>query len=73
MEKIGILTSGGDSPGMNAGLRAVVRKGINMGLKVKGIRHGFAGLIKGDVISLGMKDVSGIMDRGGTVLQSSKV
>ncbi len=72
MEKIGVLTSGGDSPGMNAGLRAVVRKGINMGLKVKGIRHGFAGLIKGDAINLGMKDVSGIMDRGGTVLQSRR-
>ncbi len=72
MEKIGVLTSGGDSPGMNAALRSVVRKGISMDLKVKGIRHGFAGLIKGDVISLEMKDVSGIMDRGGTVLQSRR-
>lgn len=72
MEKIGVLTSGGDSPGMNACLRAVVRKGIDLGLEIKGIRHGFDGLIEDDMIDLGTNDVSGIMDRGGTILQSKR-
>lgn len=72
MEKAGVLTSGGDSPGMNACLRSVVRVGTNLGLEVTGIRHGFSGLIENDMEILKMLDVDGIMDRGGTILQSRR-
>ena len=70
LRRIGVLTSGGDAPGMNAALRAVVRRGIDLGLEVVGIRRGFAGLIDDELIPLGVSDVGGIMDRGGTILQS---
>jgi 6-phosphofructokinase 1 len=70
LKRIGVLTSGGDAPGMNAAIRAVVRQGIDLGLGVVGIRRGFAGLIEDELVPLGVSDVSGIMDRGGTILQS---
>jgi len=68
MKKIGVLTSGGDSPGMNACIRAVVRRAIYRGLKVIGIRRGFSGLIEGDTEELCSRSVSGIIHQGGTML-----
>ena len=72
MRRIAVLTSGGDAPGMNAAIRAVVRTGLANGLEVFGIKHGFAGLISGDFISLGARDVGGIIQRGGTMLGSAR-
>ncbi len=72
MRRIGVLTSGGDAPGMNAAIRAVVRTGIDHGWEVVGIRHGFGGLITGSVVPLGARDVSGIMQHGGTMLGSAR-
>lgn len=69
---IGVLTSGGDSPGMNASVRAVVRAGIERGSKVIGIRRGFAGMIDGDFQELGLSSVGGIIQRGGTILMSAR-
>jgi len=70
--RIGILSSGGDAPGMNAVIRAVVRCAEEEGHEVVGIRRGFRGLIEGDFIPLKSRDVGGIMDRGGTILLSSR-
>ncbi len=73
--KIGILTSGGDAPGMNAAVRAVTRAALARGIAVMGIYQGYAGLINGteeDIRPLGMRDVSGIINRGGTVLYSAR-
>ena len=72
MTRIGVLTSGGDAPGMNAAVRAVVRTGLNNGWEVLGIRHGYAGLIGGDFVPLGPRDVGGIIQLGGTMLGSSR-
>lgn len=72
MRRIGVLTSGGDSPGMNANLRAVVRRGIERGLEVAGIMRGYQGLIDGQLCPLGARDVSGIIDRGGTFLHTAR-
>jgi 6-phosphofructokinase 1 len=72
MKCIAVLTSGGDAPGMNAAVRAVVRAGVARGLEVLGIRHGFQGLIRGDFIALRPRDVGGIVERGGTVLGTSR-
>lgn len=72
MKKIGVLTSGGDAPGMNAAIRSVVRKGLTEGIEVYGIRDGFAGLVAGEIRSLGRRDVSGIIQRGGTILYSAR-
>jgi 6-phosphofructokinase 1 len=72
MRRIGVLTSGGDAPGMNAAVRAVVRTGLNDGWEVLGIRHGFAGLIAGDFVRLGARDVGGIIQLGGTILGSGR-
>lgn len=71
---IGVLTSGGDAPGMNAALRAVVRSALRKGHKVYGIRRGFSGLIEGgdSIQALEWGDVSGIMQRGGTILGSAR-
>ena len=69
---IGVLTSGGDAPGMNAAIRAVVRSGIYNGLKVMGVHRGYAGLINNEVRSMEAKDVSDIISRGGTVLQTAR-
>ena len=72
MKRVAVLTSGGDAPGMNAVIRAVVRTGIDRGLEVLGVRRGFAGLIQGDFLPLGARDVGGIMQRGGTILGSAR-
>lgn len=70
--KIGVLTSGGDAPGMNAAIRAVVRTGISLGMDVYGIKRGFEGLIEEDLQKLDVSDVSDIMHRGGTVLRTAR-
>ena len=72
MNTIGVLTSGGDAPGMNAAVRAVVRTAIANGMKVKGIRRGYNGLIEGDIIDLDVRSVSDIIHRGGTVLYTAR-
>ncbi len=72
MKRIAVLTSGGDAPGMNAAIRAVVRTGIDRGWEVFGIRHGYAGLIAGDMVELGLRDVGGIIQSGGTMLGSAR-
>lgn len=72
MKTIGVLTSGGDAPGMNAAIRAVVRTGCAQGWTVFGVRHGYTGLIAGDLVSLGVRDVGGIIQRGGTILGSAR-
>lgn len=72
MKTIAVLTSGGDAPGMNAAIRAVVRAGISMGLKVKGVRRGYAGLIEGDIIDMDARSVSDIIQRGGTMLYTAR-
>ena len=72
MKRIAVLTSGGDAPGMNAAIRAVVRAGIAMGMEVMGIRRGYAGLIDGDIIPLDARSVSDIIHRGGTMLYTAR-
>jgi len=72
MKRIAVLTSGGDAPGMNAAIRAVVRTGIEKGWQVFGIHHGYVGLIAGDMAPLGARDVGGIIQQGGTVLGSAR-
>ena len=69
---IGVLTSGGDAPGMNAAIRAVVRRALAKGLKVRGIRRGYHGLLKEEIIDMSACDVSDIIERGGTVLQTAR-
>ncbi|MBP3309124.1 MAG: 6-phosphofructokinase [Clostridia bacterium] len=70
--KIGVLTSGGDAPGMNAAIRAVVRAAISSGVEVMGIFKGYSGLIKGDIKPLAIRDVSNIINKGGTFLYSDR-
>lgn len=70
--KIGVLTSGGDSPGMNAAIRAVVRTGIYNGMEVFGIIRGFAGMIDGDIHKMESKSVANIIQRGGTILKTAR-
>lgn len=72
VRRIGVLTSGGDAPGMNAAIRSVVRTGIDKGWEVFGVRHGFAGLIADTLVPLGRRDVSGIIQQGGTLLGSAR-
>lgn len=72
MKKIGVLTSGGDAPGMNAVIRAVVRAGIAKGMEVVGIRRGYNGLINGDIVPLEARSVSDIIQRGGTMLYTAR-
>ena len=69
---IGVLTSGGDAPGMNAAIRAVVRTGISNGLNVKGIRRGFAGLLEEDIFDMNNLTVSDIIQTGGTILYTAR-
>lgn len=69
---IGVLTSGGDAPGMNAAIRAVVREAIAKGRKVKGIQRGYAGLLQEEIVDMQAKDVSDIIQRGGTILQTAR-
>lgn len=72
MQKIGLLTSGGDAPGMNAAIRAVVRTAIYHDLKVVGIRRGYTGLVHGDFTDMDLGSVADIIHRGGTILQTSR-
>ncbi len=70
--KIGVLTSGGDAPGMNAAVRAVVRAALSKGIEVMGIYRGYSGLIDGDIKPLALRDVSNIINKGGTFLYSDR-
>src|SRR5678815_2282735 len=72
IKKIGVLTSGGDAPGMNAAIRAVVRTGIYYGLDVYGIIRGYSGMVEGDIIRMHGKSVANIIQRGGTILKTSR-
>lgn len=72
IKTIGVLTSGGDAPGMNAAVRAVVRSGLARGLTVKGIRRGYNGLINGDLLDMDLRSVSDIIHRGGTILYTAR-
>ncbi len=72
MKTIGVLTSGGDAPGMNAAVRAVVRTACSLGMNVKGVNRGYNGLIEGDVTDLTARDVSDIINRGGTFLYTAR-
>lgn len=73
MEKIAILTSGGDAPGMNGAIRALVRVGIQHGFEMYGVYEGYCGLVAGKIKKLGYSDVSEILARGGTILESSRL
>ena len=72
MKRIAVMTSGGDAPGMNAAVRAVVRAGLDKGVEVYGIRQAYQGLLAGDMALLSSREVSGILQRGGTVLQTAR-
>lgn len=72
IKTIGVLTSGGDAPGMNAAIRAVVRQALTKGLKVKGIKRGYAGLLQEEIIDMQAIDVADIIQRGGTILQTAR-
>lgn len=72
MKTIGVLTSGGDAPGMNAAVRAVVRMGIDKGMRVMGIRRGYNGLINGEIFEMNKTSVSDIIQRGGTMLHTAR-
>jgi 6-phosphofructokinase 1 len=72
MKRIAVLTSGGDAPGMNAAIRAVVRTGVERGWSVLGVRNGYAGLMAGTMRPLGPRDVSGVIQQGGTMLGSTR-
>jgi 6-phosphofructokinase 1 len=72
MKRIAVMTSGGDAPGMNPAIRAVVRSALSKGLEVYGIRQAYAGMLAGDFERLTNREVSGILQRGGTVLQTAR-
>lgn len=72
IKNIAVLTSGGDSPGMNAGIRAVVRAGIYNNLHVYGVRKGYDGLVKGEIVPMNAKSVANIIQRGGTILKTAR-
>ena len=72
IKTIGVLTSGGDAPGMNAAIRAVVRKALSRGLKVKGIERGYAGLLNEEIVDMQRESVSDIIQRGGTILGTAR-
>jgi 6-phosphofructokinase 1 len=72
MKKIAVLCSGGDSPGMNVAIRGVVRTAIYYGIKVAGVRRGYAGLLDNDFIDMDASSVGNIIQRGGTILQTSR-
>jgi len=71
-ECIAVLTSGGDAPGMNAAVRAVVRTALGLGLRAQGVQRAYEGLARGDIRELGARDVGGIIQRGGTMLQTAR-
>ena len=72
MKRIGVLTSGGDAPGMNACLRAIVRCGVSCKLEIVGIRRGYCGILDEDFVKLGNRSVSNIIQRGGTILETAR-
>ena len=72
VSKIGVMTSGGDAPGMNAAIRAVVRTGLYYGLEVFGIMRGFAGMIENDISKMESRSVANIIQRGGTILKTAR-
>src|SRR5579864_5708649 len=72
IRNIGVLTSGGDSPGMNAAIRAVVRTGRYHGLEIYGIHRGYQGMIEGEILKMQTTDVSNIIQRGGTILKTAR-
>src|SRR5699024_316438 len=72
ISKIAVITSGGDAPGMNAAIRAVVRTGIYNGLEVYGVRYGYRGLIHDDIFKMNTKSVANIIQRGGTILKTAR-
>ncbi|BCZ49118.1 ATP-dependent 6-phosphofructokinase [Clostridium gelidum] len=72
MKKIAVLTSGGDAPGMNAAIRAVVRTAIHNGIEVMGVQRGYSGLINGELFSMDRNSVSDIIQRGGTILRTAR-
>lgn len=72
MKTIAVLTSGGDAPGMNAAIRAVVRTAIEKGINVKGIQRGYSGLINGEIFDMNRHSVSDIIQRGGTILRTAR-
>lgn len=72
IKNIAVLTSGGDAPGMNAGIRAVVRAGIYHGINMFGVKRGYDGLVNGDIIPMDVKSVANIIQRGGTILKTAR-
>ena len=72
MKRIGVLTSGGDAPGMNAAIRAVVRTGASKGIEVIGVRRGYAGMMDGEFETLGPRSVANTVQRGGTILLTAR-
>jgi 6-phosphofructokinase 1 len=72
MKRVAVLTSGGDAPGMNAAIRAVIRCGVAKGWGMYGIKNGYAGLISGNIREMGTRDVGGIIQQGGTILGSAR-
>jgi 6-phosphofructokinase 1 len=72
MTRLAVITSGGDAPGMNAAIRSVVRVGLANGYEMFGVRHGYTGLIAGDLVPLKSRDVGGILSRGGTMLGTTR-
>lgn len=72
MKKVAVFTSGGDAPGMNASIRAVVRGALYNGLEIYGIRRGYSGMIEGDIYKMSSRDVSNIIQKGGTILKSAR-
>lgn len=72
MKTIGILTSGGDAPGMNSAIRAAVRTALNNGMRIKGIRNGYDGLMKGDIYEMNVSSVADIIHKGGTILGTAR-
>lgn len=73
ISRVAVMTSGGDAPGMNTCIRAIVRTGFHHDIEVYGIRRAFAGLVGGDVSRLGRRDVGGILQQGGTILQTARL
>ena len=72
IKTIGVLTSGGDAPGMNAAIRAVVRRGLSRGINMKGVLKGYNGLLNEEIIDLTAVDVSDTIQRGGTILYTAR-
>ena len=72
IKRVGVLTSGGDAPGMNAAIRAIVRKAAGEGLEVRGILRGYEGLINDEIIEMNSRSVSNILGRGGTILKTAR-